>query len=190
MSCQGPIGIWSSLFWAWLLREDVEQQLNATVYLQTRDWAVRMTSDGLGCLPSWTTKFLCVQIAHKVVKIPWRYFVFSYSSFLCFRRSWLIHCCTDTSPRSEVCTARGVPCQVALAKGQNNNKWEKDSSSSSRKGHELATRIPLFFKVRKVGKLSWQSLHTKLPILTGTWTFQIICHRFKVGSTFSLEIKL
>ena len=149
MSCQGPIGIWSSLFWAWLLREDVEQQLNATVYLQTRDWAVRMTSNGLGCLPSWTTKFLCVQIAHKVVKIPWRYFVFSYSSFLCFRRSWLSHCCTDTSPRSEVCTARGYHAKLLWKRGRTTTNGRKIPHLHHIRGMSLLQEFPYFSKWEK-----------------------------------------
>ena len=190
MSCQGPHGIWTRLDWTPLLWTDVEQQPKASAYLQTRDWTVRMTSKGLGCFPSWTTKFLCVQIDHKVVKIPCRYFILSWSKFLCLKRICPSHCCTETFLRSDVWTARVVPCQTALAKVQKSIKWEEDSSSSAHRGQELSTWIPLVFKVRKVGKLSWQSLHTKFAIFTGTWTFHIKWHWFQEWITLSLEIRL
>ena len=160
MSCQGPHGIWTHLDWTPLLWTGVEQQPKASAYLQTRDWTVRMTSKGLGCFPSWTTKFLYVQIDLKVVKIPCRYFILSWSKFLCLKRICPSHCCTEIFLRSDVWTARGVSCQTALAKVQKIIKWGRFLILSTQ-GEELSTWIPLVFKVRKVGKLSWQSLHTK-----------------------------
>ena len=80
------------------------------------------------------------------------------------------HCCMEQFIKSDVCTAKDVPCQVALAKGQNKRRWEVDSSSSSQKGQAPETGIPLFLRVRKVGKLSCRSIHTKLLILEGTCT--------------------
>ena len=91
--------------------------------------------------------------------------------------------------KSDVCTAREVPCQVALAKGQNRKRWEVVSSSSSQRGHKLDIGIPLLLRVWKVGKLSCKSLHTKLQIFEGTCTFQIRCHKVGIVEPCSLVLK-
>ena len=44
-----------------------------SLYLQDKVWAVRITSMGLGCLPSCTTVFLWSQMVHNVVKMDCKY---------------------------------------------------------------------------------------------------------------------
>ena len=79
---------------------------------------------------------------------------------------------TETLAGSVVWTANRDPCQQALAKGQNGNRWVA-SSSSLHRGQVLWVGIPLFFRLRRVGRPSCISFHMKLQIFRGTFTFQI-----------------
>ena len=157
------------------------------MYLQVRDW---VTFIRFGGLPSWTTRFLWVQIVHKMTRTCCRYNISFYLISLCSWRVYLTHCTIVMCLKSEVCIANWEPCQTTLEKVQCRNKWVDDSSSSLQRGHELWTLTPLSFKVRKVGRLSWRSLYIKLQILRGTLTFHIKCHKLDCSCVVHFESRL
>ena len=138
-----------------------------SLYLQDKVWAIRITSMGLGYLPSMKPnspqcgKMFCIYS-----KKP--------SSFQLWEIIKLLnHCCTDVSIILEVWTARGEPCQQARAKWQSKNRWVVDSSSQLHIGHSPLPVIPLFFNSCRVGRLSCNSFQTKVQILCGFFILQI-----------------
>lgn len=131
---------------------------------------------GFGSFPSWTTLFLWFKMVHSVVKMACIYSTKTISFKLCETSNFPNQCCTEILVKSVICTARGEPCQQALAKGHSRNRWELDSSYMLHKGQILLVVIPLFFRRSIVGKLSCISFHTKLQIFRGVF---IIHMRFQ-----------
>ena len=131
---------------------------------------------GFGYFPSWTTLFLWFKMVHSVVKMACIYSTETISFKLCETSNFPNQCCTEILVKSVICTARGEPCQQALAKGHSRNRWELDSSYMLHKGQILLVVIPLFFRRSIVGKLSCISFHTKLQIFRGVF---IIHMRFQ-----------
>ena len=135
---------------------------------------MRTTSTGLGLFPLWSTKFLWVQIVHKIVKIDC-----SKLDFICpgilVAVMWLwIHYFAETWSSSVVLMPKGDPYQTALAKGCWRKRWDIDSSSSSHIRHLLDVRIPLLLRFANTGKLLCKNFQIKVRIFIGSFTFQII----------------
>ena len=144
------------------------------LYLQDRDWAVRIICIELGDVPSCTTLFLWFNMVQRTVNNFWRYSIETSSFRLCLLRMRLKHCWMEVLWKSEACMARVEPCQQALAKEQRRNKWVEVSSSSLQRGQVVVTGIPLWLKLEKVGRLSCSNFQTKLFTLSGTYTFQTL----------------
>ena len=97
-----PVTLLGSLLGLLLLIRGLGWLENTSLCLQDKVWAIRITSMGLSCLPSWTTVFLWSQMVHNVVKMDCIYSKDPSSFQLRALIRLINHCYTNTSLKSEV----------------------------------------------------------------------------------------
>ena len=146
--------------------------LKAIWYLHTRDWAIRITSMGLGDILWCRTIFLWFQIDQRVVKMVCRKHILSCSKSELDIIHWLSHCSTEVQSISEVLKLGFEPCQIALAQIHSKNRWTSNYFKSLHITQVPATRIPLSFSLSKVGKQLCSNFQMNIRTFEGNFIFQ------------------